>query len=244
MSSLIQVLNYNNKTIKFFTPNSTTAWRVKTIFQKEPITISWMNNIKENEIVLDIGANVGMYTLMSAIGRGAIVYGFEPESANYNLLTQNIKLNNISNKVQSFCSGILDYDGFSSLNIAKLDFEPGGSCNSVDEELDFKLKPMNVIFKQGINVTKLDTFCDKLKITPKHIKIDVDGLEHRVINGALESIKKSKTVIVELNTNLQQHNETINLMKDLGFKLDESQVKEALRKSGPFLNVGEHLFYK
>jgi hypothetical protein len=48
MSSSIQVLNYNNKTIKFFTPNSTTAWRVKTIFEKEPITISWMNNIKEN----------------------------------------------------------------------------------------------------------------------------------------------------------------------------------------------------
>ena len=59
---------------------------------------SSMNNIKENEIVIDIGANVGMYTLMSAIGRGAIVYGFEPEAANYNLLTQNIKLNNINIK--------------------------------------------------------------------------------------------------------------------------------------------------
>jgi len=33
-------------------------------------------------------------------------------------------------------------------------------------------------------------------------------------------------------------------MKNLGFKLDESQVQEALRKSGAFLNVGEHLFYK
>ena len=54
MSSSIQVLNYNNKIIKFFTPNPKTAWRVNTIFQKEPITITWMNNIKENEIVIAV----------------------------------------------------------------------------------------------------------------------------------------------------------------------------------------------
>jgi hypothetical protein len=33
-------------------------------------------------------------------------------------------------------------------------------------------------------------------------------------------------------------------MKSLGFKLDETQVKQALRTGGTFLNVGEHLFYK
>ena len=83
-----------------------------------------------------------------------------------------------------------------------------------------------------------------MKIKPDHIKIDVDGLEHRVINGAIESIKNSKTVIVELNTNLKQHNDIIILMKSLNFKLDDNQVKESLRKGGTFLNVGEHLFYK
>jgi hypothetical protein len=69
-------------------------------------------------------------------------------------------------------------------------------------------------------------------------------VDSELMKVAIESIKKSKTVIVELNTNLQEHNDVINLIKDLGFKLDEPQVKEALRKSGPFLNVGEHLFYK
>jgi FkbM family methyltransferase len=204
-----------------------------------------MNNIKQDEIVIDVGANVGMYSLMSAVGRGAFVYGFEPEASNYNLLVQNIKLNSMSKKIQTYCAGVLDYDGFSSLNIAEdRDVGPGGSCHTVEEEVNFDLTPMNVIFKQGINVIKLDTFCEKLKIKPDHIKIDVDGLEHRVINGAIESIKNSKTVIIELNTNLTEHNETINLMKNLGFKLNDTQVKDALRKSGTFLNVGEHLFYK
>ena len=42
---------------------------------------------------------------------------------------------------------------------------------------------MNVVFKQGINTVMLDTFCKQMNIVPDHIKMDVDGLEHRVING-------------------------------------------------------------
>ena len=43
-----------------------------------------------------------------------------------------------------------------------------------------------------------------MNIKPDHIKIDVDGLEHRVIKGAVESIEKSKTIIIELNTKLKR----------------------------------------
>ena len=83
-----------------------------------------------------------------------------------------------------------------------------------------------------------------MDVKPDHIKMDVDGLEHRVINGGLDSIQKARTVIIELNTNLKEHNDAVSKMKSLGFKLDEKQVKDALRKGGTFLNVGEHLFYK
>ena len=245
MFNEIKNLQYENKEIKFYTPNKRTIGRVNNIFRKEPITITWMNNIKENEVVIDIGANVGMYTLMSCVGRGAVVYSFEPESSNYNLLQQNINLNNASEKIQSYCAGVLDYDCYSFLNIAKDGYVgPGGSGYTVEEKVIFDLSPMDVIFKQGINVIKLDTFCEKMKIKPDHIKIDVDGLEHRVINGAIETIKNSKTVIVELNTNLKQHIDVVDLMKKLNYKLDEEQVKQSLRKDGTFKNVGEHLFYK
>ena len=62
----------------------------KHIFRKEPITITWMDNMQAGDVVIDIGANVGMYSLMSAVSRSARVYAFEPESSNYNLLCQNI----------------------------------------------------------------------------------------------------------------------------------------------------------
>ena len=238
-------LVYQGKNVKFYTPTKKTAGRVKKIFRKEPITITWMDNMKQGDIVIDIGANVGMYSLMSAVSRSARVYAFEPEASNFNLLCMNIRLNNMGNRVTAYCAGNLDYDGFSVLNIAEnRDVGPGGSCHTVDEELNFDLTKMNVVFKQGINTVMLDTFCKQMNIVPDHIKMDVDGLEHRVINGGLETIEKAKTVIIELNTNLQEHNNAVSKMKSLGFKLDETQVKQALRKGGTFLNVGEHLFYK
>ena len=238
-------LVYQGKNVKFYTPTKKTAGRVKKIFRKEPITITWMDNMKQGDIVIDIGANVGMYSLMSAVCRSARVYAFEPEASNFNLLCMNIRLNNMGNRVTAYCAGNLDYDGFSVLNIAEnRDVGPGGSCHTVDEELNFDLTKMNVVFKQGINTVMLDTFCKQMNIVPDHIKMDVDGLEHRVINGGLETIEKAKTVIIELNTNLQEHNNAVSKMKSLGFKLDETQVKQALRTGGTFLNVGEHLFYK
>jgi len=238
-------LNYHGQEVKFYTPTKKTAGRVKKIFRKEPITITWMDNMQPGDTVIDIGANVGMYSLMSAVSRKVNVYAFEPEASNYNLLCQNIRLNNVQNKVTAYCAGTLDYDGFSVLNIAQdRDVGPGGSCHTVDEEKNFDLSKMNVAFKQGINIVKLDTFCKQMNISPDHIKMDVDGLEHRVIDGAKESIQKAKTVIIELNLNLTEHNNAVEKMKSLGFKLDETQVKQALRTGGTFLNVGEHLFYK
>tara|TARA_E500000331_G_scaffold350947_1_gene396756 strand:+ start:1095 stop:1835 length:741 start_codon:yes stop_codon:yes gene_type:complete len=238
-------VSYHNKEVKFYTPTKKTAGRVKKIFKKEPITITWMDNMQSGDVVIDIGANVGMYSLMSAVSRNAKVYAFEPEASNYNLLCQNIRLNNMGDRITAYCAGNLDFDGFSVLNIANnRDVGPGGSCHTVDEEKNFDLSRMSVAFKQGINTVMLDTFCKQMNIIPDHIKMDVDGLEHRVINGGLETIQKARTVIIELNTNLKEHNDSISKMKSLGFKLDETQVKDALRKGGTFLNVGEHLFYK
>ena len=238
-------LVYHGREVKFYTPTRKTAGRVKKIFRKEPITITWMDNMQQGDIVIDIGANVGMYSLMSAVSRSARVYAFEPEASNYNLLCQNIRLNNVGDRVTAYCAGNLDYDGFSVLNIAhNRDVGPGGSCHTVDEEKNFDLSRMSVAFKQGINTVMLDTFCKQMNIVPDHIKMDVDGLEHRVIDGAIETMRKAKTVIIELNTNLKEHNDSVSKMRSLGFKLDERQVKDALRKGGTFLNVGEHLFYK
>src|SRR5437870_3796564 len=73
----------------FSTPSTFTLWRVQSIYEKEPWTLEWIAGFGEGDILLDCGANVGMYTIWAAATRRARVYAFEPEAQNYALLNRN-----------------------------------------------------------------------------------------------------------------------------------------------------------
>ena len=62
---------------------------------------------------------------------------------------------------------------------------------------------------------------------PNFIKIDVDGLEHKVIAGAVNTLKDSrvKSVLVELSTKLQEHVNVIDLLVSFGFEYDIDQAE-------------------
>jgi hypothetical protein len=120
----------------------------------------------------------------------------------------------------------------------------GRAIHSVDEELNFDLTPKETKFKQGINVITLDSFCKNLEIVPDHIKIDVDGLEHRIVSGNLATLEKAKTVIIEIQTTLKEHLAAVDMILSLGFNLDKDQVKSSMRSAGDFKGAAEHLFYK
>jgi hypothetical protein len=79
---------------------------------------------------------------------------------------------------------------------------------------------------------------------PHHIKIDVDGFEPRVIAGARATLRKPavKSVLVELNQNLDDHRAMIAEFDALGFRFDPAQVARAERKEGTFKGVAEYVF--
>ncbi len=232
----------SDASVRYSTPNRFTKWRVDSLFSKEPITIEWLSKLKPDSVLLDVGANVGMYTIWAATTRGSRVYAFEPEAGNYAILNKNIQINGLSQLVSAYCIGLLDYDGFSTLNLS--DTAPGGSCHTVGQELGFDLKPRNSAFVQGCPVSSVDSFCERAKVKPTHIKIDVDGLEAQVINGmrGLLSKRAFESMIIELNTNLSEHQEIITELLSFGYKYDPNQVERALRKTGVFKGVGEYVF--
>ena len=88
--------------VLFWTPTLATKWRVDTLFSKEPDTIEWIAGFQSGEVLVDVGANVGMYTIWAAKTRGTHVYAFEPESQNYGALCRNIVLNNLSKRVIAY----------------------------------------------------------------------------------------------------------------------------------------------
>src|SRR5262245_11213846 len=100
------IVEFEGQRIRYSTPNRLTAWRASSLFTKEPDTIAWISSFGKDHVLLDIGANVGMYTISAAVARGTTVYAFEPESQNYALLNRNIHDNGVSDRVFAFCAAL------------------------------------------------------------------------------------------------------------------------------------------
>ena len=60
-------MKIGGRTLHFITPNRAVEWRVKTMFTKEPDTIAWIDGMHVGECFLDVGANIGLYSLYAAL---------------------------------------------------------------------------------------------------------------------------------------------------------------------------------
>lgn len=227
----------------FSTPSRVPLWRVQSIYTKEPWTLEWIEGFGPGDVLVDVGANVGMYTIWAAATRGTRVYAFEPEAQNYALLNRNIMLNRLAGRVAAFCAGLSDTSGLSVLNLA--DTRAGSSGSSLGEALDYKLEPFRTRFTQGSIAMRLDDLVAAGSVAvPTHIKIDVDGFEHLVVAGAAATLADPgvKSLLIETNPSLEAHRQMVGALGDLGFRYDPAQVARAARREGPFAGVAEHIF--
>ncbi len=229
--------------IVYHTPNTHTRWRVESLFEKEPSTIEWIATFRENEVLVDVGANVGMYTIFSAITRGVRVYAFEPESQNYALLNRNIIANELDDRVKAFCLALSDYAGLGELHLSQ--FIAGGSCHSLDERVDYMHAPAKPVYSQGCIAATLDDLVAQKSVpVPNHIKIDVDGFEPAVIRGAERTIREGKvqSLLIEINQNLTDHMKLVEELVSWGYRYDPQQVARVVRQEGPFKGCAEYVF--
>ena len=237
------MLHEGENEVVYATPNLYTKFRVDTLHTKEPDTIAWISGFDAGDVFVDIGANMGIYTIWAAKTRGMRVYAFEPESQNYALLCKNIVLNGLSEQVVGFCLAIGDENSYSRLYLSE--FHAGGSCHTFGEMLDHRLEHRASKLAQGCVSSSLDYLVATGAIPmPNHIKVDVDGLEHKVMEGARAVLKdrRVKSVLVEINSNLELHRNIIRDMEGLGFGYSESQVAIARRTEGAFAGVGNYVF--
>lgn len=222
--------------IKFHTPNEITLGRAQTLLTKEPGTIKWLDRMMPGEVLYDVGANVGVYTLYAA-SKGVKVYAFEPEAENYALLCKNIALNNLD--AEAYCLAISDKSGLNRLHLSTR--EVGRSCHSFASPVGPDLNE-----RKGPTQGAVGMRIDDLNLPPaNHIKVDVDGLEWNVIKGALKTLDRPelKTVQIELGP-LKEHDKVRNHFKSKGWYLSQDQVNAATRQSGDWKGYAEHVFHK
>lgn len=231
--------------VVYSTPNQKTWERATTIFTKECDTIDWISKFYPEDVMIDVGANVGMYSIWAAKTRGVQVFAFEPESQNYAVLNQNIVLNNLIDKVMAYCVALSDEVVFSRLYLSC--FQAGGALHSFKENVDLNLKPTNFKLSQGCFSTTLDQLVSSNVIPiPQHIKIDVDGFEHKVISGAWNVINhpKLKSILVEINKNIEEHCQTVKQLVKLGFEFSQEQVDRSLHNDDMSEGVANYIFWR
>ena len=152
----------------------------------EPLTTELFNRlVKPGMTVIDIGANIGYFTLLAAklVGKEGKVYAFEPESKNYELLIKNININKFDNVVP-IQKAITAKSGKTELFINRM--EPG--AHSIFKE-NGRCLPSIIV-----ETVSLDEFCENKHILPDLIKIDVEGAEIGVLRGANKVITKQENV--------------------------------------------------
>lgn len=187
---------------------------------KEPGTNAWIRNeVRSGEIFYDIGANIGIYTLMAAkqVGTAGRVYSFEPHAANFAQLLQNIKLNNLQNIVRPCCIAL--HDSAQMVNFNYMDLGVARSHSQVNQLSDYSGRQ----FDAELTELKMSFSLDSLIAyhsfpAPHHIKLDVDGNEMAILRGMLNLLARvnaPKTIQIETNT--KQNLELMPFMKKSGY---------------------------
>ena len=147
---------------------------------------------------VDVGANIGLYTVLAAklVGNTGRVYAFEPEPGNYALLQQNLVLNEVRNViVENLACGSDNTE--QSLMIAK---------NSIGTHSLLK-RPKNSVQKQiTVHVIRLDDYFEGIRGQIGALKIDVEGYEPFVLKGAERLLARVDLLLFEYAKNDVQSN--------------------------------------
>jgi FkbM family methyltransferase len=224
ISTLISRYKINSEfsSIKISISNVHELQRGLTFFSKEPDTLEWIESMMDSEItLLDIGANIGIYSLyFAALSPGGKVISLEPDASSFVSLVKNIPINNLKN-ISPRLVAASNQNTFINLDLSE--YEPGAGAGSIDGPYMFTNKK-SIPIKQPVMAVKLDNFLENEETLKKPfaIKIDVDGHESSILEGAEYTLRNPnlKTLIIELNTKSNEElDQIITNLSESGLEL-------------------------
>lgn len=146
------------------------------------------NEIKEGDVIIDVGANIGYYTLLFAklAGKTGRVFAFEAESSNFEILEKNVHENNFTNivleqKAVSDKSGVVKFYIGDESNTENQLFKPDVNHKEIE-----------------IKSTSIDEYFESIDKKVDFIKMDIQGAEPLVIKGMKKILQKNKNLKIML----------------------------------------------
>lgn len=225
-----RIKEVNHKKIKFsiFIPNKLCEYRVETFSTKEPETLEWIDSMKPNSILFDVGANIGLYSIYAA-KKNIKVIAFEPSVFNLEFLTKNIYHNNLKDIIDIFPLPLSNFTNKNSMKYSSAVW--GGALSTFGENKNWNGEKMVSEFEHSTFSITLDKFIDIYNLQyPDYIKIDVDGIEHLIISAGQQTLRNCKSILIEINDNyIEQKNNSEKILKSLGFELFQKRNSDIVR---------------
>jgi FkbM family methyltransferase len=162
--------------------------------------------LRSGDVVLDVGANIGTHTvpLANAVGGLGQIHAFEPQRLSFQLLCTNVALNSLDN-VFAQHAALGTEPGFATVPVLPFDEKANlGNLNIEGHEVGEQV-PMRTI--DGLMLSRID-----------FIKIDVEGMEEKVLGGGLDSIKRHRPILYVENNIPDRSSSLIRCLHDLGYR--------------------------
>jgi len=172
--------------------------------------------LRENSVFIDVGANIGYYSLLAAsiIKKGKI-FAFEVDKRALNNFYENINLNKLEDKIDVIEKLVSDKDGYERF-IVSSESEVNRIVGESENNKDFLKFPC----------IKLDSFAKEKNISfIDFLKIDVEGAEYKVLKGAEELLKEKriKYLLFEVNKNLKDYGKSkkdvFEMLSNFGYRI-------------------------
>jgi FkbM family methyltransferase len=201
-------INFGNLSATFFVPiynhyicEDLTDMKLA---KREPYLYKWLNDIKDGSVFFDIGTSYGQEVCLLSSAKDIKVYGFDCGLNESHFCALNKKINNDR---FTFTFAVI---GKKSGDIVTLETNSSTHIS--------RLHKKNVPYSYQAITLSLDDFAQRNKVMPTHIKIDVDGSEFDVLEGAKKIISSQviKEIFIEVD---KSKTEIIEMLDYYGFKI-------------------------
>jgi FkbM family methyltransferase len=218
--------------IKFYCP---ATWPYSRSNIKGPHMLKWIDSFASGDELWDIGANVGAYSLYAA-KRGISVLAFEPAAVNYFVLAKNIEVNGMDDQIIGLNLAIHNENKLSHLFMSRTTL--GSAKHSFGREQSesdiIKSDGTHNKHRQSVIGYSIDGFIEQYSPTfPTHIKIDVDGNEELIIDGAGTTFSDLRLKSIVIETRPETYEAVSGKMKAFG--LQETPLSKNKTHSGDIL---------
>ena len=213
----------NDPTIWFRTGHGRLFWRATESPSLDLDTNRWITTFSKNDVFYDVGANMGLYSIMAAKFMHAKVYAVEIDLMNTRMLYENIHMNNCQEKVTVLPFGLDSSSHQEKLFLKTMSY--GDALHNLREPNELVINPSGI--QVNVPVFRLDDVIKILRLPlPTKLKIDVDGIDFDVLKGSTDALKTVNSLVIEYKPNSETRTEIHNFLSDRGLTFDFDSVGE------------------